>query len=225
MIEARWKMVALTPKALGSTSRWQQVGNQRLAGRQIEGQHRRHQRRDQVDAPQLHSPGERQQPEHKRQHRHDRLGDQDQPAPIEGIRGDPSDHREHDDGKDVGQPHAGQGDGLPAQIMDLPQHGRSLHARPGHRDQQPEAEQAVVAVAQGGWDQGARPGGRDTLGAVGGEGVRFPSRGVEEVIADCAVAHLGDWRRHTLVLVAPDALMTCSTNAAENPCSTQACGE
>ena len=79
------------------------------------------------------------------------LGDEHQPPPIVRIGHDAGEHREGDDRHDPHEPDHAERQPLAIrrrQQRDMPQQRRVLHVRAGEREQEPDPEQAEVAMLE-----------------------------------------------------------------------------
>ena len=128
-----------------------EIGNERLARRQIEGSGGGARRGDRVDRPRGVEPAPGQDGERGRQRRHHRLGDQHQLPPVVDVGGHAAHQREEHDRNDPHQPD--QPERQRAAVVrheqrDVPQDRGRLHQAAGERDQQAEPEQAEVAMPE-----------------------------------------------------------------------------
>jgi hypothetical protein len=137
-------------EGVGQVPTLDQVRDEGLAGGHVEGGDAGTEGGDGVDRPQGGCPGHRQPSQQGRQHSQRRLGEEHQPSAVDRVGGDAGDQREHQDREDVGQTHGAQRDRLGIDLVNVPQHRGSLHPGAGNRNQQPDPQKPVAAMAQGG---------------------------------------------------------------------------
>ena len=148
-IRARLKAAELRPTALVTSSLVDHLGDERLAGRGVEGRADAEDERQQVDVPDLDDAGHGDQAEHQRGAGHHRLGDLEQPALGEavgdhaGVRREQQHGQELEAGGDAERRAAAAGE-----LEHQPVLGDALHPGAGVADDAAGGVLAVVGVVQ-----------------------------------------------------------------------------
>ena len=146
-----------------------QIGDVRLARRDVDGAAQSVDRGEDGHVPVLHMAAPDEQGQHERLHHHRRLGEQDDPPLGEAVTHGAADRRQDQDGGELQRGHEPELKRRPGELQHEPRLAHALHPGADERHELPAPEQPEVAVTESGQARSLRCRGLHAL--------RSPTRG------------------------------------------------